>query len=47
MKSLILEHNQDVLMLFLMNVHPERNYVGHNFITKPLKAAEMPTINKR
>ena len=34
-------------MLFLMNAHSERNQVRHNFITKPLEAAEMPTINKR
>lgn len=47
MKSLILEHKQYVLMLFLKNAHPERNQVRHNFITKPLEAAEMPTINKR
>ena len=47
MKSLILEHKQYVLMLFLMNAHPERNQVRHNFINKPLEAAEMPTINKR
>ena len=47
MKSLILEHKQYVLMLFLMNTSPARKQVRHNVITKPLKAAEMPTINKR